>query len=307
MSSAEGVMSTNDDASNCKRYAVSKKYWNDDYIQYFVRKIPDRKAPEINRGYYIRNRAIRSVIDQFLSMTKCECQIVNIGAGFDTLYWNLLNKNQLPKHGLYELDLKPVVEKKLMHIKTKQPLNNGLSGKVTIENSRLSSSFYHLCACDITNVPAVDKALTECGIDKQLPTLFLAECVFVYISHDLVGKLLNYVGDLFPTSIFVDYDPVNLSDRFGEVMKQNLRGRLCNLLGAHPDLDSKTKAYKMFSFLKVKLLIDAYSELPQEEKQRMEKIEFLDEVDLLYDLLKHYCVCVACNDELKIGLNTIML
>ena len=32
------------------RYAVEKGYWKDDYIQYFVRILPERKAPEISRG-----------------------------------------------------------------------------------------------------------------------------------------------------------------------------------------------------------------------------------------------------------------
>lgn len=32
------------------RFATSKGYWKDPYIQYFVRSVGERKAPEINRG-----------------------------------------------------------------------------------------------------------------------------------------------------------------------------------------------------------------------------------------------------------------
>lgn len=32
------------------RFATSKGYWTDLYVQYFVRQIGERKAPEINRG-----------------------------------------------------------------------------------------------------------------------------------------------------------------------------------------------------------------------------------------------------------------
>lgn len=32
------------------RFATSKSYWKDLYIQYFVRSVGERKAPEINRG-----------------------------------------------------------------------------------------------------------------------------------------------------------------------------------------------------------------------------------------------------------------
>lgn len=32
------------------RFASSKGYWTDPYLQYFVRQTGERKAPEINRG-----------------------------------------------------------------------------------------------------------------------------------------------------------------------------------------------------------------------------------------------------------------
>lgn len=32
------------------RFATSKSYWKDPYIQYFARSVGERKAPEINRG-----------------------------------------------------------------------------------------------------------------------------------------------------------------------------------------------------------------------------------------------------------------
>lgn len=37
------------------RFATSKGYWNDPYIQYFSRSVGERKAPEINRGKWYRN------------------------------------------------------------------------------------------------------------------------------------------------------------------------------------------------------------------------------------------------------------
>ena len=67
MSSDDAVMSTNDDAALCKRYAVQKGYWNDPYIQYFVRS-SSRKQPEISRGYFARIRAIKLLVDHFLKV-----------------------------------------------------------------------------------------------------------------------------------------------------------------------------------------------------------------------------------------------
>lgn len=68
----DGVMSTNDDASGCKRHAVRVGYWKDDYIGSFVSNT-DRKAPEINRGYFARVKGIEICIDKFLEVCACVC------------------------------------------------------------------------------------------------------------------------------------------------------------------------------------------------------------------------------------------
>lgn len=65
----EAIIATNTDATECKRCAVELGYWKDDYISYFV-KHADRKAPEINRGYYARVRAMEMFIHQFLEVSE---------------------------------------------------------------------------------------------------------------------------------------------------------------------------------------------------------------------------------------------
>ncbi|XP_070125803.1 leucine carboxyl methyltransferase 1-like isoform X2 [Equus caballus] len=85
----EGVRSTCEDASICKRFAVSIGYWHDPYLQHFVRLSKERKAPEINRGYFARVHGIRQLIKAFLQKTECQCQIINLGAGMDTTFWTL--------------------------------------------------------------------------------------------------------------------------------------------------------------------------------------------------------------------------
>lgn len=51
-----------------------------------------RKPPLINRGYYTRHQCIASLIAQFRDLCqqgKSGCQLLNLGAGFDTTYWHL--------------------------------------------------------------------------------------------------------------------------------------------------------------------------------------------------------------------------
>ena len=40
------------------------------------------------------------------------------------------------------------------------------------------------------------------------------------------------------------------------------------------------------------------------ERERIESIEFLDEAELLFQLLDHYCICLAANNQ---SLNDIFL
>lgn len=63
----EAIIATNTDATECKRCAVELGYWKDEYISYFAKHV-DRKAPEINRGYYARVKAMEMFIHQFLEV-----------------------------------------------------------------------------------------------------------------------------------------------------------------------------------------------------------------------------------------------
>jgi [phosphatase 2A protein]-leucine-carboxy methyltransferase len=55
----------------------------------------------------------------------------------------------------------------------------------------------------------VEKKLQESGVDKSLPTIFLAECVLVYIDSSKSRELLKWIAQQFPTALFVNYEQVN--------------------------------------------------------------------------------------------------
>ena len=65
--SDEATRATNDDATSCKKSAVDRGYWSDAYIKFFCRSA-DRKAPEINRGYYARVAGVQALLHQFLTV-----------------------------------------------------------------------------------------------------------------------------------------------------------------------------------------------------------------------------------------------
>lgn len=74
--SDEAVQATNDDASECKRYAVQMGYWEDPYIHLFVRSTVV-KAPEISRGYYVRTKGVWVLIEKFIQV-KCAIDVFHL-------------------------------------------------------------------------------------------------------------------------------------------------------------------------------------------------------------------------------------
>nr|XP_043627642.1 leucine carboxyl methyltransferase 1 homolog isoform X2 [Erigeron canadensis] len=112
---------------------MKKRYIKDDYVHLFVRR-PVRRSPIIKRGYFVRWATFR----QFLN---CETksnngglvkkQILSLGAGFDTTYFQLQDEGKAPD--LYvELDFKEVTSKKATIIETSGQLREKISESASI-------------------------------------------------------------------------------------------------------------------------------------------------------------------------------
>lgn len=304
------VQATNDDATSCKRSAVQLGYWRDPYLAYFFRSA-ERKAPEINRGYYARVHGIKLLIDQMIKLTDGNCQIVSFGAGFDTLFWRL-KEDGLPVKNFVEFDFPTVTSRKCHQIKRTKPLLEEIvteDGEVKFSISDLHSAIYHVVGADLRVIPEVQQKMRESDVDVALPTIFLAECVLVYMDVVHSSALLRWIVDTFSTAIFFNYEQVNMDDRFGQVMVDNLNKRGCSLsgVGACRDLESQKQRFLEVGWEAAEAwdMTQVYRLLPQADVQRMEKIEFLDEKELIEQLFQHYCISVAYKDGAKVGLSAV--
>lgn len=350
-SSDEAIQLTNNDASTFKAYAVSKGYWNDPYISYFSSSssaskqgIPvEHKPPEMSRGYFARVNAIRSVIHRFLENNDPNmCQIVNLGAGYDTLFFDLLEKKRLPRKYV-EIDFQRIVMSKIRIIKSKRALteltlknikqdeqkssneSDGFkipapmgppssmgpplslpavpSNQLSKFTSELHTLNYDLISVDLRNINELEKKLTECYLDRTLPTLFIAECVLIYMNSTHSNSLLKYLSQNYEKCCFLNYEQCNLNDRFGEIMLSNMQARACELLGveACSSIDTQYNRFVSSGFnsntCQIITMTDYYkNKLDSSERYRIESIEFLDENELLMQLMDHYCICIAANN-----------
>ncbi|ESO11550.1 hypothetical protein HELRODRAFT_189998 [Helobdella robusta] len=311
----EEVQSTNDDAVNSKFSAVKLGYWQDPYIQFFSKfsSAIDRKPPELNRGYYARVKGVEYLLKQFLKKTDLKCQVVNLGAGSDTRFWLLSDQNLVPLKWV-ELDFEPVVNKKIRIIKSKKSLmcklqannHDGSSDSipdVQIKPTEIHSNIYHIVSCDLRDVCQFKSCIDRCSIDCTIPTAFICECVFIYMDPHSSSCLVRTISEMFSDIFFINYEQVNMNDRFGEVMLSNLQNRGCALLGVQHCLNFQTQFDR---FLKCGWngidggdMLQIYHGLPQDDVQRIEKIEFLDDIEMLTQLFTHYCIVWAYKHSTK--------
>lgn len=353
--SDEAIQLTNNDASSFKSYAVHQGYWKDPYIKYFSpiastsnlhSQVPhfanEHKPPEMSRGYFARISSMRTTILKFLQKYAqptgpSACQIVNLGAGYDTMFFNLSDSNNLPLKYV-EVDFLRVVSSKIRLIRSKKVLaervcptnvkakdlvitdiadtvvnNETAPGLFKLPTTTINSSLisiapgkdlitdkYCLVSVDLRSIEDLEKKLDECKLDRSLPTLFITECVLVYMSTEYSALLLKHMNNSFKQCCFLNYEMVNLSDKFGEIMLYNMQQRACKLAGSDvcASIDSQLTRFGKAGFKIVQCitLTDFYlNRLEKAERERIEGLEFLDEKELLIQLLDHYCVCVAGN------------
>lgn len=294
----ECVMATNDEASECKRGAVQLGYWQDNYISHFIKHMK-RRAPEINRGYYARVKGVENFIHQFLEKAGDEAQIINLGSGFDTLYWRL-SEEGVNLGSFVEVDFPAVTARKCYMIKRNKQLLERVheqDGEIKLSSTDLHSGTYHCLGTDLRNITDLEKKLQQAEINYSKPTLFIAECVLVYIENDCINRLLTWITSKFSSAFFINYEMCNMNDNFGDVMLGNLRARGCNLAGisACKNLESQESRFLLNNWQGSKAwdMVQVYYALSACERQRIEKLEFLDEQELLIQLFQHYCICVA--------------
>ena len=201
------LAATNDNATDCRYSCYKKGYINDPYVEWFA-NCPI-KSPLINRGTYLRTKAVDEIVLSFLKKNK-DGQILSFGAGFDTRYFRL---------GLsckyVEIDKIEVIMEKLnklrRHLKSLKLPNSQL------KSSGLTSDTLEIRAADVLEL---DQDNLEILVDFKHPTLVIAECLFVYLDPIKVDLLIT---QLFKRKAeIVVYDPLDNGDGFSHQMVSNL-------------------------------------------------------------------------------------
>lgn len=295
------------DAYSAKRSATSLGYYEDkylDHMQYNNGKTV-RKQPIINRGYYTRVACFRNTIQKFLEVTESSGprQIVNLGCGFDTLSFHLIDEGH-DMFTIFEVDYEDIILKKVDLIRRSVELNKLLddSGNHFGPNYGFDCQKVKYVAADLLQSNVTD-LIVAAGLDSNQPTLIISECVLVYLDAASVtalgSSLLSYLANA--STAWISYDMFNPMDAFGKMMRANIESSAGYKIPGFtdfPTLESHQTKFVNVGFpadsTKVCNMLDAYNFIfDNEEKSRLQSIERLDEIEEWEMLMSHYCLCLG--------------
>jgi O-methyltransferase involved in polyketide biosynthesis len=183
------VIATADDALLAKQATVAAGYYADPFLKCFARNPVRMIQPIIKRGTHARVACIDRAVVAFTKL-HTSSQVVVLGAGLDTTFLRtvagLLDVPSIPVW--FEVDHPSVVlskAKTMTKYATKMKVTvemNGVDCSVTSETST--------CQCighDLRVPPSqLMETLTRKGLNIEIPTLFILECVQMYLPGKFV-------------------------------------------------------------------------------------------------------------------------
>ncbi|ROL55070.1 tRNA wybutosine-synthesizing protein 4 [Anabarilius grahami] len=299
------VQGTNDSSVVSKVSAAAQGYFHDDFLKHFVCKV-SRRAPLINRGYYVRWKAVDHCMNQFLHATK-SCsrrQILSLGAGFDSLFFRLHAEGALGGVTVFEVDFPEVARRKADLINSNACLKDAFPDWEIVSNQQTSnavfvrSGHYNLIGVDVRKEQKVEAALSRAGLQWDAPTLVLSEVVLTYMETQWSDAVIGWTAKLFPQSMFVMYEQIHPDDPFGRVMQNHFLklNSTIHALKQHPHTVAQTQRFIQKGWEKC-VCLDMnqfyFDLLPEDERQRVEGLEPFDEFEEWHQKCSHYFILSA--------------
>jgi tRNA wybutosine-synthesizing protein 4 len=196
----EAIIGTNDYSIVSKR-SVEKIYYPHEpqFLRPFVGKFK-RRAPLINRGYWLRMKAIEHVIKTFLDEPAAKSKvIINLGCGYEPLPFKMMwkHKSQCRNVKFVDIDFPQLIERKLQIIRANTIFTDLLDDFGEKVLSSLPDSILfddeHYCAvgCDLGDISRMRDILsTKLKLERHA-ILFLAQVSMVYMEPNEATNLIG--------------------------------------------------------------------------------------------------------------------
>ncbi|KAF4554775.1 Cupin-like domain-containing protein [Elsinoe fawcettii] len=309
----EFIMDTNSSSIVSKR-SVEKLYYpkQAEYFRFFVRKF-QRRSPLINRGYWLRMKAIEKTVAEFLEEDSTKTKVVvNLGCGYDPLPFQFLGLHPEQCHNcvFVDVDYPQLMQKKVEVIKNNQPLLDVLPdisyGKPT-DPLLASTERYKAVGCDLKDVANLDSALRSLfDIDAcSIAFLFVAEVSVAYMEKAAANAVLAWTARL-PEARFClleQHLPDGPDHPFAETMLKHFQ-KLRTPLHAIGTLEEMQHRFETAGWptkgLNIKTLWELWSDdhfLTTDERRHLDTVEPFDEWEEFALFGAHYFLLRATNQN----------
>ncbi|KAK7892895.1 tRNA methyltransferase ppm2 [Exophiala xenobiotica] len=162
-----GLLMATNNATIAYKASTERLYLPEPHFYKLIAKHPIQTSPAINRGYWLRMRAIEWVVRQFLEKPSGQKKvIVNLGCGYDPLpfQWLAREKPLCSNTKFIDVDYEPLMETKREMIFNQPDMKGLLHSVVTnlIDGEPavlVDSQEYSALGCDLRNLRKLGKLL----------------------------------------------------------------------------------------------------------------------------------------------------
>ncbi|CAA19576.1 tRNA methyltransferase Ppm2 [Schizosaccharomyces pombe] len=272
------------------------------YYQPFIQKSP-RRSPSVNRGYWTRCMAIRFAVYQFLkNKTGKRKAIVNLGAGYDPLAFQLLSSHEYNTDDVvfYDVDYPETIENRVQMIRSDSFLSSIVleDKEFDLDGTEIHTKNYHSFGCNLNLLNQLESCLEKYGIDYcNDAILFISEVAAVYMPRQASEKLIRWMSK-FPDAhscFFEQIAPATFDHPFANVMVKHFKewGTPLHGLYAYPTIESLKSRWVKNGWEYVEILdVCTFWNFLMDSKLKhlCEMVEPFDEWEEFYFFLQHYSI-----------------
>ena len=340
-SNQQAILKTSENALQAKAAAVRAGDYDDAFLAPFAvcrGNRPPYVQPIIKRGTHARVCCIDRMIHAFCQLVveqhetrldakeemddeedkdeeegECVVQIVILGCGKDTVFFRnqeSLTRNSALTLRWFEVDHPPMIQEKADTVSANPDVFDN------INVNKMETDIYEMepsigISCTLLGHDLREEGITEklqrAGCDSSTPTLFILECVLMYLPDNDSQTLLQSIATSYRNQAYLCfYEPILGNDAFGNVMENNLsRAGLAtpesSLRQTRTLREQLAKVVEKSGWQQATAcdMWHAYDTIvTAAQRQRGNRAEFLDEWEEFVLIMQHYCFLVAATGPL---------
>ncbi|KAH6877342.1 hypothetical protein B0T10DRAFT_192573 [Thelonectria olida] len=305
------IMGTNSSSIVSKR-SVERLYYPNEphFFRYFVPKF-QRRAPLINRGYWLRLRAIDVVVHHFLKSSPSGRKkvVINLGCGSDVLPWQCHARypDACENTVFIDIDYPDLMRKKRTIVLGTPQLRellgeNPTTSEKDTDQVLLRSDKYCQLGCDLRKLDALRQCLESFLPLSDCSVLFVAEVSITYMDTKSADALIQWASTIGHAEfcLLEQILPNGPDHPFARKMLTHFNKLNTSLKSVHqyPNLDSQRRRFQEGGWGQVDLwdLWQAWNDdhfLNSSERIALDEVEPFDEWEEFVLFARHYVVIHA--------------